>query len=293
MIFCKDVLFVHVPKAGGMSVTRCLLRVLPRPVYYSLPPPHEKITDPSIVQIPGVRHETLEEAREIVRAYGYDILEFPLILAVLRNPYAIEVSRYKYLQQTSHRPDRADDQELALNEDFQTFAIKSSFHAGDSRPLESYFLLDGKVPPNLRIIKFENLVEELKAALRQVGIEQVADFPHLNRSRHADFRLYYTRRAEEAVYQKYKWAFDSGLYERLDPGDVDCLAPLRQELADLKQELSEAKQEERRLNAAYHDLEGWAHELEATVRKQEAAIRASGHRLAPAALLLRVLRRFR
>ena len=122
----------------------------------------------------------------------------------------------------------------------------------------------------------------------RVGIEKVVNFPHLNRSHHADFRLYYTKRAEEVVYQKYKWAFDSGLYERFDPGEVSCLAPLKQELADLKQELRNRKQEERRLNEAYHELERWAHELEATVRQQEATARAYQLWLAPITLLRRV-----
>jgi hypothetical protein len=291
MIFCKDVLFVHVPKAGGMSVTRHLLQVLPRPVYYSIPPLDEKVTDTSIVQIPGIRHETLEEARRIVREYGYEILQFPLILAVVRNPYAIEVSRYKFLQQDYQHPNQGYNQQLAMEEDFETFAIKSSYHGGETRPLESYFLLDGRVPPNLQIIRFENLLQDLKAALQRVGIEKVLDFPHLNRSHHADFRLYYTQRAEEAVYQKYKWAFDSGLYERFDLGDAGCLAPLKQELKDLKEEFREFRdrtQEVRRLNEAYHELERWAHELEATVLRQEATARAYQLWLAPITLLRRV-----
>ena len=37
MIFSKDVLFIHVPKTGGMSTSGYLLDMLPRPVYLTHP----------------------------------------------------------------------------------------------------------------------------------------------------------------------------------------------------------------------------------------------------------------
>ena len=272
MIFSKDLLFVHVPKTGGMSVTRYLLEVLPRPIYYSVDRRDERITDEGIHQFPGIRHETLAEARDIVREYGFDIPDFPLILAVLRNPYAIEVSRYKYMQQ-DYAWLSGSVKELALNEDFVTFALKSSYHGGSSRPLDDYFLLEGKAPPNLRILRLESLLEELKSALRGIGIEKVAELPHENTSFHGDYRLYYSKAAEEIVYQKYRWAFDAGWYDRLDPGDVTEVEALKQELRDLKLEVCAEKQEVLRVEQAYRALERWAHELEARLTEHEAFIR--------------------
>jgi hypothetical protein len=113
-------LFVHVPKTGGMSTAEYLLTVLPRPVYYTGPDTGEEETDTGIVQVPGRRHQSLEHAKNVVREYGFDIFEFPLILAVLRNPYSLEVSRYAYLR-TGHRWDRGADQKLALTGNFEAF----------------------------------------------------------------------------------------------------------------------------------------------------------------------------
>ena len=216
MLFNRDVIFIHVPKTGGMSVTHYLLETLPPPIYYFHPTVDGDTSDRGIVQVHGLRHETLAEAESIVREYGYDLHEVPLVLAVLRNPYALEVSRYAYLRK-GNPWDRGTNQQLAMNEDFETFAIESHDHGGTSRPLESYFLLNGQFPRNLHIAKLENLAEDLSEALRKVGIEKRADLTQVNISRHDRFESYYTRSAELAVYQRYKWVFDHGFYERIDP----------------------------------------------------------------------------
>jgi hypothetical protein len=217
VIFCKDLLFIHIPKTGGMSVSQYLLKLLPKPVYYAQPTPDDNIQDKGIVQIPGKRHESLDEARKVVSEYGLEICDFPLILTILRNPYSLEVSRYAYLR-AGHPWDRGPNQQLALTADFETFAKESFYHGGPSKTIESYLLLDGKLPENLEIVKFEELVEGVEKALRRIGIEAgVADFPWVNRSQHADHRSYYTEGAEEAVYRRYKWVFDHGFYERMDP----------------------------------------------------------------------------
>ena len=70
---------------------------------------------------------------------------------------------------------------------------------------------------NLRIIRFETLVTDLREALRSIGVEGQADFPWVNRSQRDPYPVYYTPRAEEAVYQRYRWAFDTGFYPRFEP----------------------------------------------------------------------------
>src|SRR5829696_2234036 len=148
MLFNRDVLFIHVPKTGGMSLTQYLLEALPPPIYYFHPGVDGDKSGNGIVHVDGLRHETLAEAESIVREYGYDLYKFPLVLAVLRNPYALEVSRYAYLRK-GNLWDRGSNQQLAMNEDFETFTIESHDHGGASRPLERYFLRDGQFPGNL------------------------------------------------------------------------------------------------------------------------------------------------
>jgi hypothetical protein len=216
MIFCKQLLFIHVPKTGGMSVTEYLLRTLPPPIYSTHPDCQEAYEADGVQHIPGLRHESMNEAKPLLRKYGFDISEIPLILAGLRNPYSLEVSRYAYLRM-GHPWDKGVNQELALTADFTTFARESCDHTAGRTKLEDYFLLDGAFPSSLQVVRSENLSEEVAAALQKVDITASAEFPWVNRSSHGDFLRYYTREAEEAVYRRYQWIFDQGFYERLDP----------------------------------------------------------------------------
>jgi hypothetical protein len=212
MIFCSKLLFLHVPKTGGMSVSELLLRILPAPIYYSAPLGHHGKPCDGVVFIAGARHETLEEAQNTAAAYGYRLSDFPVVLAGLRNPYELEVSRYAYLRK-GHPFDHGLSQELALSGDFERFAVDSPPHMG--RPLESYFLLHGRMPKNLCIVRLEQISVELQSVLCSIGLDVRIRLPRTNRSRHRHYARYYTPSVEEVVYEKYRWAFEAGGYERM------------------------------------------------------------------------------
>src|SRR4051812_45238956 len=103
VLFCKEVLFIHVPKTAGTALTEYLLRAFPRPIFRADPFPDQLIDEAGIKVIPtpthGViaPHETMAQAAKIVRCIGLELRDFPVVLAVLRNPYELEVSRYTYL----------------------------------------------------------------------------------------------------------------------------------------------------------------------------------------------------
>jgi hypothetical protein len=244
MIFNRNLLFLHPPKTAGMSTSLYLLQVLSAPVYVSQPVRDEALPA-GVVQLLGKRHETLAECREVVARHGFDLRRFPIVLATIRNPYDLEVSRWAFLRQ-AHPWERGPEQDLALACDFDEFAVRNEQRGGswatdalaplgldpfddvsDGRPypneLKDFFTLDGRIPDNLRIIRFECLVPDLHAALASVGVDgRAVDFPWINTSRRAPYPAYYTRQAEEAVYRRYRWAFDEGFYLRFDPD-----APLR------------------------------------------------------------------
>jgi hypothetical protein len=248
MIFSRDLLFIHVPKTGGMSTSGYLLDVLPKPVYLSHPAEvwNDDLPARDVVQLVGRRHESLPEARDVVARHGFAVDRFPLILATIRNPYDLEVSRYTYLRIGYHW-ERGPEQSLALASTFEEYAVKNEQRGGlwqteeltihdaaalgDGTPpdypneLKDFYTLDGRIPPNMRVIRFENMVPELIDALRSIGIEgRETDVPWVNKSHRDDFRAYYTPRAEEAVYQRYRWVFDQGFYPRLDPAHLPTSA---------------------------------------------------------------------
>jgi hypothetical protein len=119
-----------------------------------------------------------------------------------------------------HPWDRGPNQELAMNSSFETFAIKSSYHGGPGRSIESYVHFESRIPDNLRLLRFENLAEQVCGLFASIGLSLPGDFPWVNRSRHDDHRLYYTPAAEQAVYNRYRWVFDNGPYERMAAEDL-------------------------------------------------------------------------
>jgi hypothetical protein len=215
MVFNPDVLFVHVPKAGGMSVSVYLLRVLPRPVWLRFPSDALRRAMPEGARwMAGLGHETLAEAREVLDAQGLDLGRLSLLLAVMRNPYDLEASRYTYLRAGAAWY-ASRNRDLAVARDFEAFAVHSEHHAGPSRPVESYFVLDGAIPANLRVVRFEDLAAGVATALREAGIRTTGAFPWLNRTPPGHGRVEYTEAAEAAVHRRYRWVFDGGYYPRL------------------------------------------------------------------------------
>jgi tetratricopeptide (TPR) repeat protein len=218
MIFSDRLLFLHVPKTGGSSVVRYLLEVLPKPAYYSLPADHGATLPPGVTRFEGIAHETLADARVVLEGRGRRLEGVPVVIACVRNPYELEVSRYSFLRRDLNSYNHGPQQAVALLSDFELFAICSRPHG--QRPLETYFVLDGVVPPNLHVVRLENVDQELRECLAAAGVDaSETRVPHHNRSEHAHFRQYYTGAAEQAVYEKYKWVFDAGLYPRLRFGD--------------------------------------------------------------------------
>lgn len=213
MLWNDSVLYLHVPKTGGMTVSKRLLERLPRPVYCAVPSGHESGPD-DVRAVPGIRHETLDDARTLLAGFGRTLDSFARILVTIRNPMALEVSRYFFLRMGSPH-DRNSDQELADNVDFPTFAARSTFYGREEANIERWILLDGEPLPNLVVVRQERLEEDLSDALASVGLGHIASgLDTVNASRHEDYRTYLTPDAERTIYRRYRWVYDSGLYPR-------------------------------------------------------------------------------
>lgn len=217
MLFNQDLLFLHVPKTGGMAVTEKLLDVLPKPIYYALPQgAKDKVHNPPhVFAVAGKRHGNLKDAREWIAKYGKTLPDFNKIVATIRNPYAMEVSRYFYLRK-GFECDRGKAQKIALENDFETFAVNSLYFGRKSSRIEDYFVLDGETPKNLVIIRNEQLDLELKKVLTGIGLELTLNSPvvRINQTKHRDWHQYITPKAETAIYKRYQWLFDANFYQR-------------------------------------------------------------------------------
>ena len=208
MICNESLLFVHVPKTGGMSITHSLLKHLPRPVYYSLPAEEVKDVPSGVEIVTGTRHQFLTESLVMARQLG---LEPKILLACIRSPYDMEVSRFHFLLR---RKERRPEKMFAITDNFEEFVLESRFHGQTASEIEQYFLVDGEMPPSLRILRSESLDEDYGAVMADMGIE-VEKLPRQNATNHDHFNSFMTPKIEEAIYNRYRWVFDRGMYSRL------------------------------------------------------------------------------
>jgi hypothetical protein len=215
MIWNNQLLFIHVPKTGGMSVSSLFLDKLPRPVFCSVPTGQREPNAPAdVTYVEGKRHENLEEARGLLQAHGRELDQFECIIAVVRNPYEMEVSRYFYLR-LGHPWDKGPAQRLALEDTFEEFAVRSPYLGRADNRVEAFYTLAGERPASLRVLRQEHLQVELPELMAELGLGSVGwDLPSKNQTEHAPFGEYLTRRAEEAIYGRFRWIFDNGYYAR-------------------------------------------------------------------------------
>ena len=211
MLFDDKLLFIHTPKCAGMAITTFLTANAPRGVTVTVPPGHAE-SGSNVTVIGGTRHETLKEAAKRLAEIGRRLEDFELILSIIRNPYDLEVSHYHY-KRLGHSWDVGKAQRLAMAGDFTQFAMKAPFYGRLPAGIEDWYEIEGKIPENLKIARFESLESDLHRLVGQLypikrGLEK------LNATTHESYKEYLSPEAEEAIYRKYSWLFDQNYYQR-------------------------------------------------------------------------------
>ncbi|MGH6888554.1 MAG: hypothetical protein ACREHF_05065 [Rhizomicrobium sp.] len=247
MLFNDDVLFLHVPKTGGTSITSFLMHGLPGSIVLTEPRELAGPLDgvpasvraklrlkqwrrrlgylrrPKIRRLEGARHETLPEARDRLAKLGYRLEDFRIILAAIRNPYDLEVSRFHFFRRGHHGIAgfvREQAEAIAMAGDFALFARTAAYHGHLPGRIEDWFEIDGHFPANLRILRFEKIDSDLRRIVEPY-CPVASPLPRLNTSDHAPYNRYLTAETETAIYSKYRWLFDRGFYARECPEAPD------------------------------------------------------------------------
>ncbi len=217
MLFTDEVLFIHPPKTAGMAVTEYLIANLPGTKTLTVPAGHAS-SSPDVVVVTGRRHENLPEAAERLRELGRTVDGFRVILAVIRNPYDLEVSRFHYYQ-LGHPWDAGLLQDLAMTGDFEAFVRGATYpYIRAPRPIESFYTLDGVIPRQLRMLRTERLAEDLSAILGRPRVP----LRSVNATQHGHWSEYLTSQNEPLIYDKYRWLFQ--FYPRYS-GQLATAAP--------------------------------------------------------------------
>lgn len=196
MVWNERMLFVHAPKTGGVSVTQYLLDHLPS------------------CQTTEKRHETLAQARALLAEGGRRLEDFDGIFVVVRDPYALEISRFNYLR-LNHPVDRGKAQDIAMAGDFKRYLREAPFFGHFPPRLDLYYHEAGQVPSNLTILRHERLAEEVAKHITPFYLSKSnAAFPRINTTSRARFEEYYDSEAEELCFYRHRWFFDNAFYPR-------------------------------------------------------------------------------
>lgn len=210
MIWNNKILFIHTPKTAGMSMTGMLLESLDGPV--SITGPFDNRTENGVQYLQGKRHETLVDAESFLTYRNKSIRDFEKIFCVMRNPYDLELSRYSYLRKNLPH-DKGPAQTIALENDYKNYLRQAPFFGMNPPRLHLYFSINGHLPENLVVLKFERLNEDIKTFMSPY-MKPGYQLPFENASTHKKYEEVYDEETEELCFERNRWFFEKGFYAR-------------------------------------------------------------------------------
>ena len=213
MLVNDDFVFLHYPKTAGKSVTKYFVSAWNGPIYGRVSQGQMKeladVLRPDVSLEIGKGHENMRNTRDILEDRGQRIQDMRAVFVCIRNPYDIAVSTYHFMRERYKNNRQIPRFLLAKERCFDDFWCNDE---SMGRP-ESWLTLDEKKPANQRLIRFEHLREDLGIVSREFEFRE-ATLPHLNSSNHGHYSEYITPRSEEAIFEKFRYLFESGCYSR-------------------------------------------------------------------------------
>lgn len=185
----KGFIFVHVPKTGGQSIINAL----------------------------GLAHETPRASHEPFHGIDKQLRKLFWSFGVVRNPLERLVSLYHFMCQKNMK-DSDNFNQRAINEmGFKHWLMNDEFYMFEDKR----FMNGGTslLPPMQRraqswwlngcdsVIHFDDLENNLNEAFSKAGLGRVA-LPHINKSDHDDWGLYYDQEMVDFVLKYHGTDFD-------------------------------------------------------------------------------------
>jgi hypothetical protein len=138
------------------------------------------------------------KAKELKKALPRDVFDGFFKFAFVRNPWDWQVSIYHYVLQEPSHPDHM------LFNSFGGFDRYLQWHIQDRRvELQKSFVVSDSGGLLVDFIgHYETLHQDFEIICNRLGIH--SNLPHKNRSRHRDFREYYTTHTKALVADAFK-----------------------------------------------------------------------------------------
>jgi hypothetical protein len=205
-------IFIHVFKTGVISIRAAL------EPYLQLPSRSRWRRIPQRLRLPGFRplpgpdsHLRAVEARALLPAWAFGgYFKF----AFVRNPWDWHVSFYHYVLE---HPEHHRHALVSRMRDFEAYLTWRVYNA---RELQKHYVADQEGGLLVDFVgRFENLRADFAAVCSRIGV--AVSLPHLNRSRHRDYRSYYTASTADLVQRFWGEEIDFFGY-RFDPEMPVC-----------------------------------------------------------------------
>jgi hypothetical protein len=192
----KGFLMIHVPKTGGTSIA--------------------KAVDPWIIHAPTDKwnkiisrlHLRKDPAKFLLRVHGDlryackvlppGLTESLFKFAFVRNPWDRLVSEYSFVLDREIHPRNKEVRELGSFGNYLRYENQRARGRSQADMLRNS---SGQVGVDF-VGRFENLSKDFDEVARRIGVQ--VSLPHLNRTRHRDFREYYDPKARDYVAKHWK-----------------------------------------------------------------------------------------
>ncbi len=202
-------IFVHVGKSAGMSIRDALTPFCEEPEKFRMRRP-AKLKNGQPNPLYTVWETLLLHPRcvDMKRELPAEVFNGYYKFGFVRNPWDLLVSLYHFMLSDPEIPRHAEVKALANFEAFIDWSVREAapFPKGITK-LQADMLTgtDGQLLVDV-IGRYETLREDFARICRHVGID--AALPHLNRSRHRDYRTYYTDRTRALVAEHFRLDID-------------------------------------------------------------------------------------
>ncbi len=187
--------FFHIPKTGGTAFGKFMIDVM-----------RERGDREQEITL-NRWHEPLSAKRRVL---GEDLFNQSVFLTTVRNPYAVVVSLYFWCMKKfkEQHADLKDYPEYAVVASM-SFSEFVHWHLQNELPIEDFFVENEEVPPNLRILRLENLDAEADAILNgELALGVDVTVPVANASPHGPVMSYLENDHIRLINQHYAWSFD-------------------------------------------------------------------------------------
>lgn len=214
--------FVHIPKCGGWSVKTWLCQA------FGL----DDSNPQALVKAQGfpIGHVRLADFPHYLKR---DLDSFECIIAIVRDPYARELSQWKFWWErrakgNGHVHDIVAGQYNNLTDFLQDprgqFHVWYKQHHEHPPPEQRiqyrdvggfyrYFL--DPFPDNLEIVRLEDLARDLPPLVQPFVDGDLPELPHMNASSHpGETAKWYTPEGVRIVNERYEWAWKANWYQQ-------------------------------------------------------------------------------